>query len=54
MLWPHSREVSPVEREHHLGIESLGKGDDRRIGSAEGKVGVAFDQLSDSNAVVRV
>ena len=52
MLWPHSREVSPIEREHHLGLEPFGKGDDRCIGSAEGKFGVAFDQLSDSNPVV--
>ena len=54
MLRAHRREVSSVEREDHLGLQSLGEGDNGRIGSAEGKVRVAFDQLSDSNPVVPV
>ena len=47
----HRPEVALVEGDHQVGSESLGQGNDRRIGPADREIGVLLDEVGDPRPV---
>ena len=48
----HRPEVTCVERDNRLRIDSLGEHDHRRIDAAQGKVAIQLDEIGDSRLIV--
>ena len=47
----NDREVPPIEGGDAMDAEALGDGDDRRVGTAEAKVGIALGEVSHTSDV---
>ena len=47
----NDREVPPIERGDAMDTEALGDGDDRRVGTAEAKVGIALGEVGHTSDV---
>ena len=45
--------MAPIEREHQVGSEPLGEGDDGGVGASEGKICIASNELRDAFQIGR-